>query len=101
MRAIRYTVWVLCAFIVSVTLDSVPDPPAIKNSYRFDTQAKPSGDQAEPLALHLNCDRPAALAWSDVRWRALDQLSTVNRSADRPAAVWRFADTSPPIPTIL
>jgi hypothetical protein len=29
MKSIRYTIWILLAFVVTATLDSQPDPPAV------------------------------------------------------------------------
>jgi hypothetical protein len=96
-RSIWIGIWMLSAFIVTASLDGIPDPPAVKSptievkARSLDCQLESS--PAEALTTHSFRSGPRVAA----RWIALRQVLDARIPADRIAMVRLAADPSPPL----
>src|SRR5882724_3306830 len=95
MSSMRVIVWVLCALIIAVSLDAVPDPPAVKDTYKFDNPIL-SGDHFQILPSHLRGYRHFLPLSHPMRWNAVVYVGEPDRSGEHHARLWRSTDTSPP-----
>jgi hypothetical protein len=95
MGSKRMIVWLLCAFVVAVSLDTVPDPPAVKDTYKFENPI--SGDHLQALPLNVKWDRPFSPFSYAAGWNAVVYVAEPDHSGNHHARLWRSTDSSPPL----
>src|ERR1700691_5816605 len=92
MKPIRYTIWILLAFVVIATLDSQPDPPAVNPTstlckvLQHDCSCAPAAQRCDSLATSSAC--PVILVAADA--------CQPHRPSDRMILTVQAADPSPP-----
>ena len=95
-RAAGCGVWLLCALIVAVSLDTVPDPPAVRSS-TIDVRACDLAGQLQTLAggeFRNHCCLPGPRVAT--RWIALKHVFEARLPMAEVALVRQAADPSPP-----
>jgi hypothetical protein len=98
MKSIRYTIWILLAFVVIATLDSQPDPPAVNPGSSL---CKALHHDASSDTATQRLDRLSAPSSFPVRRNAADAWEPY-RPTDRMILTVHAADPSPPsAPTLL
>jgi len=96
MSSTRYIVWLLCALIIAVSVDTVPDPPAVKDPYRCNSSLL-SDNHLQVLPSQLMRDRHFAPLSRPLRWNALVYAGEPDLSDEHYALLLRSTDPSPPV----
>jgi len=95
MRLSSCSVWLLCTLLLCASLDTVPDPPAVRPC-QIDIKTIPATDlEISPIS-SLSCSGFAGPRIV-VRWIALRQVLDIKRPVDLIALVQQAADPSPPV----
>src|SRR2546430_1986012 len=95
MSVTRHIAWLLCALIIAVSLDAVPDPPAVKDPCRFNSSLL-SDNHVHALPSQLVRDRHFAPLSHQLRWNALIHAGEPDLSDEHFALLLRSTDPSPP-----
>jgi hypothetical protein len=96
VRPVWFGAWMLCALLVTASVDNIPDPPAVKSpavevgARGFSSQLATS--TPEDLKCHSFRSGPQFAA----RWVTLRRVLEPRIPADRIALVRQAADPSPP-----
>ena len=95
MRLSSCSVWLLCALLLCASLDTLPDPPAVRPC-QIDIKTIPVTDlEISPISpLSCSCFAGPRIV---VRWIALRQVLDIKRPVDLIALVQQAADPSPPV----
>lgn len=97
MRSISYVALVLCALMVAASLDTVPDPPAVRYFSGLDAKALDFSSAVGGYQRQcVNSEFPIFFPQGAVRWVAVRHVDDTSRS-DYGRLLTRYAaDTSPP-----
>jgi len=93
----RCAALLLCAFLVAGSLDSVPDPPAIR-PHSTDLKFFNAREAASDAQQHFNCGIASVVSCAPVRFIA-PASEQMPRESTPSVVLSRFAsDPSPPLP---
>jgi len=97
MKLISCTIWVLAALLVIVTLDTIPDPPAVSPDNATVKAPCPQESPGSVLEQRLAIAAPSASSHGNFRFVAFQSNEKPSRPSDRAVLTGQAADPSPPL----